>query len=609
MISALADDYRLNAFGREHGWSVCLRGPGRPPARLSGWRSFESARAHVAGAWSQARLRLQAEVDGTAESIVFAAHRGRMLGARHMQPGIDGADGSAWGGRVTDLEEAIPGVEAKLADELSQARWTGGGELEIVRSPDGGAWLVACHPRFPARVHGATLAGANLPAELIAAATGRTPALPAVRGSEFVRVVIDIPLRPRLPLPARALAASGVVRAGDYLSGMPDPPRRRSGERLAQVRGAPLEPPPTLTALIGSLPSVDQTPHAHRADPAARWEPLAARVRRAAGSVAVKLAYSIKTDPDVDLLSAARSHGFLAEAITAAEMGWARQVGFAGEEIVLNGPAKSWGAASVPLRCFGAFADSLDELDTLTAMSRSGIFSAGYLGPRLRPPSVASRFGVDLGDFDTFRRLVATLEEMPEAQSVGVHFHWASSAAGHRRWFETVDATIEWARALQDLSGRAIACLDLGGGWHPDDFDTVLLPRLPDLVARARAQLDRLDLLILEPGRALVQPLGIVETTVLEVRETGDAREIVVDASLAEVPRAGVYPHRILSRTAGGWRHWGHGPDRVVGRLCMEDDVLRMSIAVPDEIRAGARVLIADAGAYDRSMAYRFGRG
>jgi diaminopimelate decarboxylase len=222
---------------------------------------------------------------------------------------------------------------------------------------------------------------------------------------------------------------------------------------------------------------------------------------------------------------------------------------------------------------------------------------------------VASRFGVDLGDFDTFSRLVTALKDLPEPQSIGVHFHWASSAAGHERWFETVDAMIEWARALQDLSGRPIRCLDLGGGWHPDDFDTVLLPRLPGLVARCRAQLDRLDLLVLEPGRALVQPLGIVETTVLEVRETGDAREIVVDASLAEVPRAGVYPHRILSRTARGWRHWGHGPDRVVGRLCMEDDVLRMSIAVPDEIRPGTRVLIADAGAYDRSMAYRFGRG
>ena len=235
MLSALADDYRLNAFGREHGWSVCLRGPGRRPTRLSGWRSFETARAHVAGAWSHARLRLQAEVEGTAESIVFAAHRGRMLGARHMQPGIEAVDGSAWSGRMTGLEEAIPGIEAKLADELSQARWTGGGELEIVRSPDRGAWLIACHPRFPAWVHGATLTGANLPAQLIAAATGRTPALADVRGSEFVRVVIDIPLRPLLPLPPGAPAASGVVRAGDYLSGMPDPTRRRS----ARASGGP----------------------------------------------------------------------------------------------------------------------------------------------------------------------------------------------------------------------------------------------------------------------------------------------------------------------------------------------------------------------------------
>ena len=47
----------------------------------------------------------------------------------------------------------------------------------------------------------------------------------------------------------------------------------------------------------------------------------------------------------------------------------------------------------------------------------------------------------------------------------------------------------------------------------------------------------------------------------------------------------------------------------MIGRLCMEDDVLRTGIAVPDDLRSGSRVLIADAGAYDRSMAYRFGRG
>ena len=500
-------------------------------------------------------------------------------------------------------------MAARLEAELAAAAWTGGGELVLVRSADDAVWLIECRPLFPPWVHGATLAGANLPAALLATATGRTPAPAADRGTGFVRVTVDIPLRPGHPLPAPAASAGGVVRAGGFLSGLPEPGLRAAGPAPAGGREDPLDPVEPLRTILAGLRGAEHTPHAHRTDPAARWELIAARVRAAARACRVEIAYSIKTDPDAGLLAAARAHGFLAEAITAAEMRWALSTGFAGEEIVLNGPAKRWPPSPAPIRTFATFADSLGELRDLAGLARSGALSAGYLGPRLRPPSVASRFGLELGDFTTFSGLLDVLASLPQSQALGVHFHWASSEAGHETWFDTVAALVDWARALQDLTGRAVRCLDLGGGWHPDDFDTVLLARLGGLVAGCRAELDGLEVIVLEPGRALVQSLAVVETTVLEVRERGGAREIVVDASLAEVPRAGVYPHEILSRIGGTWGRWGRGPDRLVGRLCMEDDVLRMSVGAPEEVRAGTRVLIADAGAYDRSMAYRFGRG
>jgi diaminopimelate decarboxylase len=222
---------------------------------------------------------------------------------------------------------------------------------------------------------------------------------------------------------------------------------------------------------------------------------------------------------------------------------------------------------------------------------------------------LASKFGVQLGDFGTFSELVSMLRRLPASTPVGLHVHWASSEAGHETWFAAIEAALEWGGCLQELTGRGIACLDLGGGWQPDDFDTAFLPRLSELVARCHTELDALEVIVLEPGRALVQPLAVVETTVLELRGGTGAREIVVDASLAELPRANAYPHRVLSRGDDGWRQWGRGPDRMLGRLCMEDDVLRTGVALPDEVRAGTRVLIADAGAYDRSMAYSFGRG
>ncbi len=604
-ISAQEEDWQIAAFGREHGWRVWLRGPGHEPARVDGWRTVERLRARLGDRWSAPELRLQAQVDGARESIVFAAHRGAPLGAVHMRAAIETEAGVAGGGHAADLLAVDPRLARALEVELSGCGWTGGGELDIVRSLDGALWLLGARPHFAPWVYGATLAGANLPAALLAAAGGRELAPAAPRGSGFVRVVLEIPVRDGVALPERGAAASGVVRAGNYLSGMPDP--GTTAAIRPHPRAAATAPPEALRAIVADLVDAEHTPYAHAIGPAPRWDRLTAAVDDAAGGARVQIAYSIKTDPDIGLLRAARARGFLAEAITAAEVRRAQDAGFAEDEIVLNGPAKGWPLH--PSRAFAAFADSLEELQALARRATSGALAARYVGPRLRPPSVASRFGVRLDDFAVFSRLVSALGELPPSQRIGVHFHWASSEAGHETWFETVRATIEWACALQELTGRPVACLDLGGGWQPDDFDGVLLPRLGELVARCYAELDALEVLILEPGRALVQPLVVVETTVLELRERHGAREIVVDAALAEVPRCVWYPHRLLSRGEGGWRHWGRGPDRVVGRLCMEDDVLRTGVAVPDDVRAGTRVLIADAGAYDRSMGYNFGRG
>src|SRR5262249_33034012 len=141
-----------------------------------------------------------------------------------------------------------------------------------------------------------------------------------------------------------------------------------------------------------------------------------------------------------------------------------------------------------------------------------------------------------------------------------------------------------------------------------DDFAR----RLTDAVSRAAAMLSSLNTFVFEPGRALVQPAMALVTQLLEVRRsTSGVREAVVDASIADLPLADVYPHRILTfdaeRRRG--RGLGHGDGRLLGRLCMEDDVVATNLALPETARAGDRLVICDAGAYDRSMSYDFGKG
>jgi len=70
-----------------------------------------------------------------------------------------------------------------------------------------------------------------------------------------------------------------------------------------------------------------------------------------------------------------------------------------------------------------------------------------------------------------------------------------------------------------------------------------------------------------------------------------------------------VYPHRFFRVAEGQLVPVARGPVRVLGRICMEDDILSAGLELPDTLTIGDRLVICDAGAYERSMSYAFGRG
>ncbi len=100
--------------------------------------------------------------------------------------------------------------------------------------------------------------------------------------------------------------------------------------------------------------------------------------------------------------------------------------------------------------------------------------------------------------------------------------------------------------------------------------------------------------------------------SVLEIRRyAGGSTEALMDGSIAELPMYSFHPHRILSRdrASGQWLPLQRGKSMLLGRLCMEHDIVASNVALPEDTKAGDVFVFCDAGAYDRSMSYVFGCG
>lgn len=136
------------------------------------------------------RALLQAHIPGSRVALSFCAYQGRLLESVCMTKLGVTRQGKAWSGTVSKPSTEL---QARLARVARDFTWHGGGDFELIC--DGNfLWLVDANPRFAAWIHGATLAGTNLPAALVAAASGHRPLARPANGTTFTRVVLETPV-------------------------------------------------------------------------------------------------------------------------------------------------------------------------------------------------------------------------------------------------------------------------------------------------------------------------------------------------------------------------------------------------------------------------------
>lgn len=204
------------------------------------------------------------------------------------------------------------------------------------------------------------------------------------------------------------------------------------------------------------------------------------------------------------------------------------------------------------------------------------------------------KFGVDIASAgDLYRRARA----FKHLRAAGVSCHIGSQILDFSPILEAASKVLALIERLQ-AEGHAIDHVDLGGGLGIAYQAADRAPGIREFIEQLRGPIGRDGLTVLiEPGRSIVGPAGVLLTRVLYRKKTPSKEFVVVDAAMNDLIRPSLYRshHDILPLRQ---------PDLssaivadVVGPVCETGDFLARDRELVD-VQPGEYLAIASAGAY-----------
>ena len=325
--------------------------------------------------------------------------------------------------------------------------------------------------------------------------------------------------------------------------------------------------------------------------------------------------YAVKANDHLAVLRLLGAEGAGADVVSEGELRRARLAGIAPADIVFSGVGKTIAELNLALSegISQINIESAEELDMLSAIAAASGRTA-RVALRVNPDVDAGthakistgrardKFGIAYADAAS---LYAHAASLPGIQPVGLAVHIGSqilSVAPYRAAYARIAELVVALRA----AGLAVECVDCGGGLGIGYADEP--GGNPAALAGAiRASLKDLDLrLMVEPGRWLVGPAGVLLASVVLEKKVGTStagsRFVVLDAAMNDLIRPAMYDafHGIVPLSAVDALRPASSAD-VVGPVCESGDTFARSRPLPP-LAASARVAILDAGAYGAVM-------
>jgi len=224
--------------------------------------------------------------------------------------------------------------------------------------------------------------------------------------------------------------------------------------------------------------------------------------------------------------------------------------------------------------------------------------------PHISTGSRETKFGMSIDDA---RTMVLDMARRPDLEVVGLHVHVGSQVTKREPLERAAETAAALARELV-RAGVRLEHLDLGGGlgiaYEPgqdvlsaDDYADAILPAVRSTALT----------LVLEPGRALVGPAGVLVTEVVDLkRRPSGGWFVITDAGMTDLLRPALYGawhaiEPVQPRPGQPWRV------DVVGPVCETSDTLGANRELPP-VEVGDLLAVRDTGAYGAVMASNYNR-
>ena len=325
------------------------------------------------------------------------------------------------------------------------------------------------------------------------------------------------------------------------------------------------------------------------------------------------ICYAVKanTNRAVLQLLARRGSGF--DIVSGGELERVLQVGADARKIVFAGVGKSKAEIAAALKAgvrhFNV--ESLPELERIGRIAEE-LAVVAPVGLRVNPevdpqthPYIAtglkeSKFGLSMADVEAARELIQSTASL-ELESLGCHI--GSQLTDIAPFGEAVSRIVELADAWV-ATGTQLDSIDVGGGlgiaYQGESIASVR--EYADIVLAAIGERDY-DI-VLEPGRSITGPAGVLLTRVEHVKHGERRNFAIVDAAMNDLIRPALYDasHRIQPV------QFDERGERlrcdIVGPVCESGDFLGLAQEI--SLAEDSLLAVRDAGAYGFVMSSNY---